>query len=79
MSTKKSNSHKYIILALSFFLLILLLKSYKDTKSSNELQENLKQESVLAQNQLSEIIKKYDSISVIYNNYDRICKRSHNT
>lgn len=70
MSLNRSNSHKFIILALSIFLLILLFKSYKDNKSSNELQANLKQESLLTQNQLSEIIEKYDSVSMLYNNFD---------
>jgi hypothetical protein len=70
MSSNRSNTHKFIILALSVFLLIVLFKSYKDNKSSKELQENLKQESLLTQNQLSEIIDKYDSISMIYNNYE---------
>ena len=60
MSSNRSNTHKFIILALSVFLLIVLFKSYKDNKSSKELQENLKQESLLTQNQLSEIIEKYD-------------------
>ena len=70
MSSNKNNSYKFIILALSIFLLIVLFKSYKDNKYSKELQDNLKQESILTQNQLSEIIDKYDSISMIYNNYD---------
>jgi hypothetical protein len=70
MSSNKNNSYKLIILALSIFLLIMLFKSYKDNKYSKELQDNLKQESVLTQNQLSEIIDKYDSISMIYNDYD---------
>lgn len=72
MSSNKNNSYKFIILALSIFLLIVLFKSYKDNKSSKELQQNLKQESLLTQNQLSEIIDKYDSISMIYDNYDEI-------
>ncbi len=71
MSLNRSNSsYKLAILALSIFLLIVLFKSYKDNKSSNELQANLKQESLLTQNQLSEIIEKYDSISMMYNNFD---------
>ncbi|MES2863068.1 MAG: hypothetical protein V4666_03035 [Bacteroidota bacterium] len=70
MSTNKNNSYKFIILALSVFILIVLFKSYKDNKSSRELQESLKQESLLTQNQLSEIIEKYDSVSMIYNDYD---------
>ncbi len=70
MSSNRNNSYKFIILALSIFLLIMLFKSYKDNKSSKELQENLKQESQLTQNQLSEIIEKYDSVSMLYSNYD---------
>ena len=70
MSSNKNNSYKLIILALSIFLLIMLFKSYKDNKYSKELQDNLKQESVLTQNQLSEIIEKYDSVTMLYNNYD---------
>ena len=70
MTSNRDNTNKFIILALSVFLLIVLFKSYKDNKSSNDLQENLRQESLLTQNQLSEIIDKYDSISMIYNNYD---------
>lgn len=70
MSSNRSNSYKFAILALSVFLLIVLFKSYKDNKSSKELQANLKQESLLTQNQLSEIIEKYDSVTMLYNNYD---------
>ena len=70
MSSNKNNSYKFIILALSIFLLIVLFKSYKDNKSSKELQENLKQESLLTQNQLSEIIDKYDSVTMLYNSVD---------
>lgn len=70
MSSNRNHTYKLAILALSIFLLIILFKSYKDTKSSEELQENLRQESLLTQNQLSEIIEKYDSISNIYNNYE---------
>lgn len=70
MSSNKNNSYKFTILALSIFLLIVLFKSYKDNKSSKEQQENLKQESLLTQNQLSEIIDKYDSISMVHSNYE---------
>ncbi|CAM4439333.1 hypothetical protein [Flavobacterium terrigena] len=69
-SNRNNSSYKLIILALSIFLLIVLFKSYKDNKSSNELQANLKQESLLTQNQLSEVIEKYDSVSMMYNNFD---------
>lgn len=71
MSSNKNNSYKLIILTLSVFLLIVFFKSYKDNKSSKELQANLKQESLLTQNQLSEIIEKYDSVAMLYNNYDQ--------
>lgn len=70
MSSNKSNSYKFAILALSISLLIVLFKSYKDNKSSKELQANLAQESLLTQNQLSEIIQKYDSVSMMYTNYE---------
>lgn len=70
MSSNKNNSYKFVIITLSIFLLIVLFKSYKDNKYSKEQQDNLKQESLLTQNQLSEIIDKYDSISMIFNNYD---------
>jgi hypothetical protein len=70
MSSNRNNSYKFVILALLIFLLIVLFKSYKDNKSSKDLQENLKQESLLTQNQLAEIIDKYDSISTLYNNYE---------
>ncbi len=70
MSSNKNNSYKLIILTLSVFLLIVFFKSYKDNKSSKELQANLKQESLLTQNQLSEIIEKYDSVAMLYDNYD---------
>lgn len=70
MPSTKNNTYKVVILALTIFLLIVLFKSYKDNKSSRELQETLKQESLLTQNQLSEILAKYDSVSLIYNNFD---------
>jgi hypothetical protein len=70
MSSNRNNSYKLIIVALSVFLLIVFFKSYKDNKSSKELQENLRQESLLTQNQLSEIIQKYDSVTLLYNNYE---------
>jgi hypothetical protein len=70
MSSNRNNSYKFIILALTVFLLIVFVKSYKDHKSSSELQSNLKQEALLTQNQLSEIIEKYDSVTMLYNNYD---------
>lgn len=70
MASNRNNSYRLIILALSIFLLIVLFKSYKDNKSAKELQVNLKQESLLTQNQLSEIIAKYDSVVLMYNNYD---------
>lgn len=70
MSSNKNNSYKFTILALSVFILIVLFKSYKDNKSSKELQDSLKKESLLTQNQLAEIIEKYDSISLVYDNND---------
>lgn len=68
MSSNKTNSYKFTILALSVFILIVLFKSYKDNKSSKELQDSLKKESLLTQNQLAEVIEKYDSISLVYDN-----------
>jgi hypothetical protein len=76
MSSNKNNSYKFIILTLSIFLLIVIFKSYKDNKYSKELQDNLKQESVLTQNKLSEIIDKYNSISMIYNDYEDYWRKS---
>jgi archaeosine-15-forming tRNA-guanine transglycosylase len=70
MSSNKNNSYRLIILTLSVFLLIVFFKSYKDNKSSKELQASLKQESLLTQNQLSEVIEKYDSVAMLYDNYD---------
>lgn len=72
MPSNKNNKYKLITLVLSIFLLIVLFKSYKDNKFSNELQNSLKQESVLAQNQLSEILTKYDSLNSIYSNADDV-------
>ena len=70
MSSKRNNNYKIAILLLSFFLLIVLFKSYKDNKSAKELQDTLKQETLITQNQLSEILSKYDSVSNLYNNFD---------
>jgi hypothetical protein len=70
MSSNRNSTYKLAILALSIFLLIIFFKSYKDNKSAEELQANLKQESLLTQSQLSEIIEKYDSVTTLYNNYD---------
>lgn len=72
MPSNKNNKYKLITLVLSIFLLIVLFKSYKDNKFSNEVQNSLKQESVLAQNQLSEILTKYDSLNSIYSNADDV-------
>ena len=70
MSSKRNNNYKIAILLLSFFLLIVLFKSYKDNKSAKELQDTLKQETLITQNQLSEILSKYDSVSNLYTNFD---------
>ena len=70
MSINKTNTNKFYLLALSMFLLIVLFKGYKDNKSAKVLQENLRQESLLSQSQLSEVIAKYDSISMLYTTYD---------
>ncbi|SEP88232.1 hypothetical protein [Flavobacterium urocaniciphilum] len=70
MRSNKNNKYKFITLVLSVFLLIVLFKSYKDNKQANELQNSLKQESLLTQNQLSEILNKYDSLNSIYNSAD---------
>jgi hypothetical protein len=70
MSSNRNKTYRVVILALSIFLLIVLLKSYKDNKSAKDLQDTLKHESVITQNQLSEILAKYDSVSVLYNNFD---------
>ena len=70
MSSKRNNNYKIAILLLSFFLLIVLFKSYKDNKSAKELQDTLKQETLITQNQLSEILTKYDSVSNLYNNFE---------
>ena len=70
MSSKRNNNYKIAILLLSFFLLIVLFKSYKDNKSAKELQDTLKQETLITQNQLSEILSKYDSVSNLYNNFE---------
>lgn len=70
MPSNKNNKYKFVTLVLSIFLLIVLFKSYKDNKMANELQNSLKQESDLTQNQLSEILNKYDSLNLIYNSSD---------
>ena len=71
MSSKRNNNnYKIALLLLSFFLLIVLFKSYKDNKSAKELQDTLKQETLITQNQLSEILAKYDSVSNLYNNFE---------
>lgn len=71
MSSNKNNSYKFTILALSVFILIVLFKSYKDNKSAKDLQDSLRRESLLTQNQLSEVIEKYDSISMVYDDNDQ--------
>jgi hypothetical protein len=71
MSSKRNNNtYKAAILLLSFFLLIVLFKSYKDNETAIELQDSLKQETLITQNQLSEILTKYDSVSNLYNNFE---------
>ena len=71
MSSKRNNNtYKVAILLLSIFLLLVLFKSYKDNKSAKELQDTLKQETLITQSQLSEILTKYDSVSSLYNNFD---------
>ena len=71
MSSKRNNNtYKVAILLLSIFLLLVLFKSYKDNKSAKELQDTLKQETLITQNQLSEILSKYDSVSNLYTNFD---------
>ena len=70
MSSKRNNNtYKVAILLLSIFLLLVLFKSYKDNKSAKELQDTLKQETLITQSQLSEILTKYDSVSSLYNNF----------
>ena len=71
MSSKRNNTYKVAILFLSIFLLMVLFKSYKDNKSAKELQETLKQETLITQSQLSEILTKYDSVSSLYANFDK--------
>ena len=51
-------------------LKIIITESYKDNKSAKELQDTLKQETLITQSQLSEILTKYDSVSSLYNNFD---------
>ena len=70
MPSNNNNTYKIAVIALSIFLLILLFKGYKDNKCAKELQASLKQESLLTQTQLSEILVKYDSVSTIYNSFD---------
>ena len=71
MPQKKNNSYRLVILILLLLLLFLLLfKNYKDNKRADELQSSLKQESYLTQTQLTEMLKKYDSVLVMYNSVD---------
>ena len=70
-SKRKNNTYKAAILLLSFFLLVVLFKSYKDNESAIELQDSLKQETLITQNQLSEILTKYDSVSNLYANFEQ--------
>jgi hypothetical protein len=70
-SKRKNNTYKAAILLLSFFLLVVLFKSYKDNESAIELQDTLKQETLITQNQLSEILTKYDSVSNLYANFEQ--------
>ena len=70
MPQKKNNSYRLVILILLLLLFLLLFKNYKDNKRADELQSSLKQESYLTQTQLTEMLKKYDSVLVMYNSVD---------
>ena len=70
MPQKKNNSYRLVILILILLLFLLLFKNYKDNKRADELQSSLKQESYLTQTQLTEMLKKYDSVLIMYNSVD---------
>lgn len=62
MSQKKNTSYRLVIFFLSLLVIILLFKGYKDNKNAREIQNSLKEESYITQNQLSEMLDKYDSL-----------------
>ncbi|WP_291274002.1 hypothetical protein [Flavobacterium sp.] len=67
MSRKNDNSNRLIIFFLSLLIVVLFFKDYKDTISSNKIQNSLKEENYIAQSQLSEMIEKYDSVLIKLN------------
>jgi hypothetical protein len=70
MSFNKRNILGTALILLSASVVILLYKNYKDNKKSYLIQDSLKQETELSQSQLSEMLKKYDSVMVQYNNLE---------
>lgn len=47
-----------------------MFKNYKDNKRADDLQSSLKQERYITESQLTEMLKKYDSLLIMYNTVD---------
>lgn len=75
--TQNNNSlYKLISILLTILLVIVVFKNYRELNKTKEKENILKEESVIIQSQLSEMINQYDSLIDLYNsNY----KKSNNT
>lgn len=70
MTINKRNLLHTALILLATTTAILLYKSYKDNKKSKEIQSSLNEENKLTELQLTEMLKKYDSVVYTYKNLE---------